>query len=62
MRTEPVMFLQALAVLLIAIVTFGVNGLGLQLTADEQNLVKVIVDSVILLIIGFVQRSRVTPT
>lgn len=59
---EPVAVLNALGVLLFAVLTFAVDSGLVAVTPDQQSAVKAAIGAVIALIVTIVSRSQVTPT
>lgn len=61
MKFEPVIFTNALGALLFAVLTFLVNSGVLQVSAEQQDLVKTIIGAVIGLAVTLISRSQVVP-
>lgn len=59
---EPIVFLNALGVLLFAVLSFLVDGGILAVTPDQQGAIKAAIGAVIALVVTVVSRSQVTPT
>lgn len=59
---EPVAFLNALGVLLFALLTFAINSGLVQISPEQQDSIKAAIGAVIALVVTFLSRSQVTPT
>lgn len=61
MRTEPIVFFNALGVLLFAVLSFLIDSGLLTVSADTQGAIKAVIGAVIALVVTILSRSKVTP-